>query len=723
METRASRGVCSPTVWANVRVAVLAALLCAVFGASAAWAANVHSDYLNALRAFKTLGADKKAAQARQNWTALDGRFVAVYRAEPDGPVAPKALFYRGWVYEELGARSFLKKDYQDAAELYLRMADRFPGHDWADDALYRRAEILLARLGDKSAARETLTRQLSAYPGGDKAPDARTLLASFDPQNPLTRAPAPPPAPPASPAQAVAPAAVSASPAASVAQPETAPAAVAVSGGQPDLQPAVQTVFSATAPPAPPAPKPASPGNPATLEAVETSVDNGHVRVSLVLDRETTYHYKLLGKEKKGEGLIRLYIDLENARLGPKVPGDMKTPDNVIRRIRSAYNRPGVVRVVVDMEDHGAHSVFSLDSPFRVVLDLTGTRPVSTVAEAPPKPAPEPRPAPQKPSGKAQDAAKEPDLFSSWVKNLFDTDKSKGEAAAPSRSNVRPSIPKPSAPVLAETEKPSAPEKAAAPAAPAAKAEEYSPPPGSKKRLGDLIEQLGLTVRNIMIDPGHGGKDPGAQGAYGTVEKDINLKFAKILGKKLAEHGFNVSYTRTKDVFIPLEKRTEMANEQKADLFISVHCNAHGSESSNGLETYSLNLAQTEDAVRVAARENAISAKQISDLQLILTDLMLSAKMKESKDLAKTVQSGAIRNVKRMGVKDRGPHEAPFYVLMGAKMPAILVELGYITNKAEAKRLGSDKYLDALAQGLVNGVIAYKKQIERFASIAKPRA
>lgn len=245
-----------------------------------------------------------------------------------------------------------------------------------------------------------------------------------------------------------------------------------------------------------------------------------------------------------------------------------------------------------------------------------------------------------------------------------------------------------------------------------------YVPPKNSKAMAGDLLEQLGLTFKTIMIDPGHGGKDPGAN-ANGIKEKHINLRFAKILAAKLKKAGFNVLYTRTKDVFIPLEERTAMANIKKADMFISIHCNAHRSKKINGLETYTLNLARNRNAVRVAARENSISAKRISDLQVILTDLMLNSKMKESKDLAKNIHSRSLKNIRRKwSVKDQGVREAPFYVLMGAKMPSVLIELGYVTNKTESSRLKSDKYLAYIADGIVKGILEYKKQIERYASL-----
>ncbi|MBU1228975.1 MAG: N-acetylmuramoyl-L-alanine amidase [Proteobacteria bacterium] len=247
--------------------------------------------------------------------------------------------------------------------------------------------------------------------------------------------------------------------------------------------------------------------------------------------------------------------------------------------------------------------------------------------------------------------------------------------------------------------------------------------PTGSRQRLAaNLVEQLGLSVRTIMVDAGHGGKDPGAQG-YGLTEKDVNLRMALILGKVLKDRKFNVIYTRTTDVFLALEERTTLANAKKADLFLSVHCNAHTDPGMSGLETYSLNLARTPDAVRVAARENSVSDKNISDLQMILTDLMLTSKIKESVDLARGVHSRGLANIRRTWtVADHGNREAPFYVLMGAKMPSALLEIGYITNKTEAARLNNDYYLRTLAKGIADGVQAYKNQIERFAEKKKRR-
>jgi len=264
-----------------------------------------------------------------------------------------------------------------------------------------------------------------------------------------------------------------------------------------------------------------------------------------------------------------------------------------------------------------------------------------------------------------------------------------------------------------------SAEAKAATPApttAPEEPPPSFAPPKGNRKKLAaDLVEQLGLSVRTIMVDAGHGGKDPGARG-YGLQEKDLNLRMALVLGKALKVRGFRVLYTRTTDDFLALEERTALANAKRVDLFISVHCNAHTDPAMHGLETYSLNLARTPDAVRVAARENSVSDKNISDLQMILTDLMLTSKIKESLDLARGVHRMGLAAIRRKWtVADHGNREAPFYVLMGAKMPSALLEIGYITNKSEAARLNTDAYLHILADGIADGIVEYKQQIERF--------
>ena len=247
--------------------------------------------------------------------------------------------------------------------------------------------------------------------------------------------------------------------------------------------------------------------------------------------------------------------------------------------------------------------------------------------------------------------------------------------------------------------------------------------PSKEKKRAKDstgklsIATQLGLNVKKIVIDPGHGGKDPGCLVDGKIREKDIVLKMAKLLAKRIKKDiGCEVVLTREKDVFLSLEQRTAIANMEKADLFVSLHINAHKSSKVWGLETYFLNIATDEDAVMVAARENATSTKNISDLQGILNALMLNTKIHESSRLAQMVQRGIVSrlNAKYDRVKDLGVKKAPFYVLVGAQMPAILVEAGFLSNYMEKKRLLSESYRHTMAEGISKGINAYIGSIDK---------
>ncbi|MFW6332310.1 MAG: N-acetylmuramoyl-L-alanine amidase [Thermodesulfobacteriota bacterium] len=227
-----------------------------------------------------------------------------------------------------------------------------------------------------------------------------------------------------------------------------------------------------------------------------------------------------------------------------------------------------------------------------------------------------------------------------------------------------------------------------------------------------DLAKQLALGVRRIVIDPGHGGHDPGAPGCMkGVNEKDIVLQIALRLARKIRrELGCEVILTRSDDRFLSLEERTAIANTKNADLFVSIHANAHTDRRAYGLETYFLNLATDEDAVRVAARENATSRKNISDLQTILSDLMKNSKINESSRLAGYVQKSMTSHLKGhySNIKDKGVKQAPFYVLLGAQMPSILVEAAFISNPRECKRLMDGNYQEHLSSAIIRGIRAY---------------
>lgn len=216
--------------------------------------------------------------------------------------------------------------------------------------------------------------------------------------------------------------------------------------------------------------------------------------------------------------------------------------------------------------------------------------------------------------------------------------------------------------------------------------------------------------ILKIVIDPGHGGKDPGAVGPRGEKEKDITLTVGKELAEKLEHDGFNVFLTRKTDVYIPLEERSAFANRKNADLFISIHLNANETESLRGIETYFLNLATDASALKVADRENASVSKKMSEIQFIIKDLMLNARINESSRFASSIHKSIISTLGKSGhsCRDHGVKQAPFYVLMGAQMPSILIETGFITNESESRLLQKKSYQNSIIKGIINGIGVY---------------
>lgn len=368
--------------------------------------------------------------------------------------------------------------------------------------------------------------------------------------------------------------------------------------------------------------------------------------------------HYTTSLLEKDGDQPRRLYIDFSQSYIAPDLRSPIPIEDGLLQQVRTGQFDDSTVRVVLDIESISDYTIFSLKDPFRVVVDVRGVKKVGEKTVTP---------TPQV------------------------TEKSKKTPAI--RVNPQPAHPF----ITLKDSKKRKPDQK----------RRYT---DSKEVQLSLAQQLGLGIRKIVLDPGHGGKDPGAM-AFGTKEKNIVLDVAKKLAAILRqEYSYEVQLTRETDTFLPLEERTAIANTSGADLFVSIHVNAHPNKSARGVETFYLNLATNAEAMRVAARENATSTHNISDMQNILTDLMQNSKILESSRLAEFVQANMISGLARekYSVKDLGVKQAPFYVLIGAEMPAILAEISFITNPEEAKLLKTEKYLEDIAHQIAAGVAAY---------------
>jgi len=245
--------------------------------------------------------------------------------------------------------------------------------------------------------------------------------------------------------------------------------------------------------------------------------------------------------------------------------------------------------------------------------------------------------------------------------------------------------------------------------------ADEKKPEPGKDKSSQTKLKPG--KIRRIVIDPGHGGKDPGAVGVKGVMEKDVALAIGTKLADKIRQElGIDVVMTRTSDVFIPLQERTSIANKVGADLFVSIHANASPNRNTAGIESYYLNLAKTEKAAQLAANENGTSLEKVSLLQAILFDLMANYKLNDSAHLADEVQKALYKRVssKFHGSRNLGVKQGPFFVLVGATMPSILVETAFLSNEMEEARLADPQYQDATAEGILKGIGSYIMGLRR---------
>ncbi len=401
-------------------------------------------------------------------------------------------------------------------------------------------------------------------------------------------------------------------------------------------------------------------PGKLAHVLPVKYWSSNDYTRVVINASGPVTYKEQLL--EQSGDMPRRLFIDFFNSYIEPQYRAPVPIEDGLLKRIRTGQYNADTVRVVLDIESISSYNVFSLADPFRVVVDVRGRQKEVAATSA----------IVQQPAKQTQ-LVKAPEKSPSEVIVLHDSKK----------NPVTPS----------DTPYPAANRN----------------PLLSGKSIS-LAQQLGLRVKTIVLDPGHGGKDPGAM-AYGLKEKDIVLKVAKRLAPLLEEKlGCKVILTRTKDVFIPLEERTAIANTNDADLFVSLHINASPLEKAYGIETYYLNLTTNPEAMRVAAFENATSTHQMSDLQNILSDILKNSKITESSHLAEQVHNAIITGLGKdySHIKNLGVKQAPFYVLIGAEMPAILVEMSFISNKDDAQHLKNDHFLNSIANDISSGIQSY---------------
>jgi N-acetylmuramoyl-L-alanine amidase len=457
----------------------------------------------------------------------------------------------------------------------------------------------------------------------------------------------------------------------------------------------------------------------------------------------QTQGEYKLSSDQV--EKPPRVYFDLSGLRPPPTAHRGIQTiavGDRLVRQIRVAEVSPGKTRIVFDLEAPVEVSSSQLVNPDRLVIeirpkgtslpalsvshsvtasqkiDLSSASATTNAAQDSLEPvAGEVPPT----AVKASNSAETPQAFSTARTTTLQRPDGLvvQQVYAPSGNQPLAANLPATATQLPATTGPRATIASAAPVVkvPAATKVVGVASPAKRDLNGDrsLVRVFGLKLGKVVIDPGHGGHDTGTIGPNGLMEKDLVLDVALRLGKALTQRlGSQVVYTRSTDTFIPLEVRTQMANEEKADLFISIHANSSPEPSATGVETYFFNLTSDKHGLDLATRENATSASAISDLNDLLHRAVLQTKLEESREFAQRVQSSLWATSVKMNnrSRDRGVRQAPFVVLIGATMPSVLAEIGFVSNPHDARLLQRSDQRQKVAEALFKGVSAYASSL-----------
>ena len=367
-----------------------------------------------------------------------------------------------------------------------------------------------------------------------------------------------------------------------------------------------------------------------------------------------------------------RIYFDILHSYPADSIKGkDLDIENGFLKKIRIGQHKPNVTRVVLDVDEIEDYTIFPLPNPYRIVVDIRGKAAQSTKLQAknePLKPGTR-RSGTPKPKGEGTKAAT--------------------RGAAGNRENVK----------TASAKRPKASSKPALPTA------------GGNRTL---TRALGLKIGRIVIDPGHGGHDPGTVGPTGLSESKLVLDVALRL-KKLIESNLEseVMLTRDGDRFVPLEERTAIANKHAADLFISIHANASRQRWVRGVETFYLSFTRSKTSLEVAARENASSQESVNRLQDMIKKIALNDMAEESEEFARVIQSSMYNRLRKVSwQKNRGVKKAPFVVLIGADMPAVLAEISFITNPKDETLLKKSEHRQRIAEALYGGVARYVESL-----------
>ena len=585
-----------------------------------------------------------------------------VYLKDPHYAHAGDAIYEEGLIYEEMGDGSNDVKYSRTAAQRFVLLTENYPEHARCPDALFRLAKLYADKLYDQAKAQDAFERLRVQYKYSIAARKAFSDQSVFK---------------------------------------------------------SAQRTDDANGVPSSSAQSPL----PTHIQGIDYSSARGHTRVVIEMDNRPRYEKKRLSNPD------RIFFDIYNAALSKNLSGKtIPIEDEFLSQVRVAQNRSNIVRVVLDCLDVSNYSVSELHNPFRLIVDIDRSTGEKSKGKAEPhkhytkavSAAVDVQTPPEKnfPRSitRSNDIGTSPqdplfgvkfrlppravtNIKSTSLANNYSSSKDASKQIIKgntkeinSRVDAELSLSDSSSPVT-----------------------EFKASDPTSRGNRTLTRMLGLKIGRIVIDPGHGGEDLGAVGPGGLVEKDLTLLLARRLKTMLHDRlGTEVFLTRNSDVFVSLEERTAIANRLQADLFISIHANSSSIRSISGIETYYLDFARTRSEREVAARENAATISNVSNLEELVKKIAQADKSAESRELASFLQKKLYSGVRTLfpSPKDRGVRTAPFIVLIDANMPAVLTEVAFLTNPRDEKLLKKEANQEVVVKALFSGIEDYMQTL-----------
>jgi N-acetylmuramoyl-L-alanine amidase len=603
-------------------IGIAALSLCLALPAHADKKSQAREQFARAVKMRTMLEGYLEKDRSLSDYKQTIAAYHKVYLITPQAPEVTPSLVAEAELYREMG-RLFDSKYFQSSVHVYMFLLKQYPGSRYRGAALLAIAEAQEDDLNKPEDAEATYKEYLKRFPRSEGAPGARAALKEIA-ENQATD---------------------------NEQQPD-------VNGQRVEPRTAGQHTSSVT--------------------GVRTWNAQDSTRIVVSLDDTIKYDAAHIFSPN------RIYFDLYKARISPELSGrKLDVPGGLLKTVRIAQNKQGVVRLVLDVDGARDYSAFLLANPYRLVIDVHAPRATTMAVAA--------KPDTEEPAAHSALAVSEA------VSVSAERNPSSGKSASNSNSKITAhELPSPSNTHL--------------------KTAVSLKPPSVAKPTRDgqrsLARTLGLKISRIVIDPGHGGHDTGTIGPHGLMEKDLCLDVALRLGRLIQQKlpGAEVIYTRKDDTFVPLEERTAIANKAKADLFISIHANSSRDPKARGIETYYLNFATSPESMEVAARENANSQESLHDLQDLIKRIARNDKIEESKELAGDIQETLAQRLQLVSRRERnrGVKKAPFVVLIGANMPSVLSEISFVSNPKDERLLRKPDQRQRIADGLYRGITTY---------------